>query len=182
VQIEPAGRTGYWIAIPLVLLSILALTAGFVEIPPYMGDVPSFTNLMRTALPAPQTLPSAGPNLETKLSVVTDAIILLGVGVAYVSFYRRPAFLQSVIQLPVSAALAHFWETDWGNDKAAVRPFVLLAEADRSDVIDAFYTGLARPSEAAYRLLSASQTGRVRWYAAAIAAGFGIFVIITVFA
>ena len=72
MQIEPAGRTGYWIAIPLVLLSILALTAGFVEIPPYMGDVPSFTNQMRTALPAPQTLPSAGPNLETKLSVVTE--------------------------------------------------------------------------------------------------------------
>jgi NADH-quinone oxidoreductase subunit L len=83
-------------------------------------------------------------------------------------------------------ALQHFWETDWGMDwlydRIAVQPFVWLAQIDRADVVDAFYGGLARLAEAAYQALSASQTGRVRWYAAAIAAGSGVIIIITVFA
>ena len=59
VNIEPTGQTGYRITIPLVVLSFLALTAGFVEIPPYLGNVPSFTNLMRSALPTSATVASA---------------------------------------------------------------------------------------------------------------------------
>jgi NADH-quinone oxidoreductase subunit L len=63
-----------------------------------------------------------------------------------------------------------------------VRPFVWLAQINRTDVIDAFYGGLARLAETAYGLLSGSQTGHVRWYAAGIAAGSAIILIIAVFA
>jgi NADH-quinone oxidoreductase subunit L len=186
VQIEPAGRTGYRIAIPLAVLSILALTSGLVEIPPYMGDVPSFTSLMHTALPAPQAKPSASAGLETALSAITDVVVLLGVGVAYVAFCRRPAFLHRLIELPASVALRRYWEADWGMDwlydRIAVRPFVWLARINQADVIDVFYNGLARLAETLYGLLSSSQTGQVRWYAAGVAAGSAIIVIIAVFA
>ncbi|HEY7297981.1 MAG TPA: NADH-quinone oxidoreductase subunit L [Xanthobacteraceae bacterium] len=186
VQTEPAGRIGYRIIIPLVVLSFLALGAGFVEIPPYMGGASSFTDLMQTALPAPPPGTSAAAGLETTLAAITDVVVLLGVGVAYVAFCHRPAPLQSLIGSPAGVALQHFWETDWGMDwlydRIAVQPFVWLAQIDRADVVDAFYGGLARLAEAAYQALSASQTGRVRWYAAAIAAGSGVIIIITVFA
>jgi NADH-quinone oxidoreductase subunit L len=186
VQIEPIGRTGLRIAIPLVILSILAIISGLVEIPPYMGDVPNFTNLMHTALPASQAETAAGSTLETMLSVITDIVVVVGVGIAYVAFCRRPAFLQTLIELPASVTLRRFWGADWGMDwlydRIAVRPFVWLAHLNRTDIIDEFYNGLARLAAAAYGLLSISQTGRVRWYAAGIAAGSAIIVIITVFA
>ncbi len=186
VQIEPAGQTGYRIAIPLVMLSVLALTAGFVELPPYMGNVPSFTNLMHTALPASPTAVSARSSLEPALSAITSVTVLLGLGVAYVAFRRRPAFVQALIQSHSGVALQHFWETDWGMDwlydRTVVRPFVWLAQINRTDVIDAFYGGLARLAETAYGLLSSSQTGQVRWYAAGIAAGSAIILIIAVLA
>ena len=67
VNIEPTGQTGYRIAIPLVVLSFLALTAGFVEIPPYLGNVPSFTNLMQSALPTSATVASTVSSSETAL-------------------------------------------------------------------------------------------------------------------
>jgi NADH-quinone oxidoreductase subunit L len=187
VQTEPAGGTGgYCICIPLVVLSVLALTAGFVEIPPYMGNVPSFTNLMHTALPPPHAEAGAGAGLETMLSVITDLTVLGGLGLAYLAFRRRPAFLQSLIRAPTSVVLQHFWETDWGMDwlydRIAVRPFMWLTRINRADIIDAFYDGLARLAETVYGLLSSSQTGQVRWYAAGIAAGSGIIIIIAVFA
>jgi NADH-quinone oxidoreductase subunit L len=186
VQIEPIGRTGLRIAIPLVILSILAIISGLVEIPPYMGDAPNFTNLMHTALPASPAETAAGSSLETMLSVITDIVVIAGVGVAYVAFCRRPAFLQHLIELPVSVTLRRFWGADWGMDwlydRIAVRPFVWLAHLNRSDIIDEFYDGLAQLAATAYGLLSLSQTGRVRWYAAGIAAGSAIIVIITVFA
>jgi len=186
VQIEPAGQTGYRIAIPLVMLSVLALTAGFVELPPYMGNVPSFTNLMHTALPASPTAVSARSSLEPALSAITSVTVLLGLGGGYVAFRRRPAFVQALIQSHSGVALQHFWETDWGMDwlydRTVVRPFVWLAQINRTDVIDAFYGGLARLAETAYGLLSSSQTGQVRWYAAGIAAGSAIILIIAVLA
>jgi NADH-quinone oxidoreductase subunit L len=186
IQIEPQGRTGYRIAIPLVILSILALTSGLVEIPPYMGDVPSFTNLMHTALPAPQAQAPAGSRLETALSAITSLVVLSGVGIAYVAFCRGPAFFYYLIELPAVATLRRFWEADWGMDwlydRIVVRPFVSLAHANRADIIDDFYNGLARLAQTLYSLLSSSQTGRVRWYAAGIAAGSAIIFIIAVFA
>jgi NADH-quinone oxidoreductase subunit L len=186
VKTEPTGQTGYRVAIPLIVLSALALTAGFVEIPPHMGDLPSFTNLMHSALPAPPAAVSAGSNLEMALSVLTDVIVLLGVGIAYVAFRRRPAFLQALIQSSAGAALQHFWETDWGldwlYDRTLVQPFLWFARIDQADFIDAFYTGVARLSRAVYRRLSDSETGRVRWYAAGIASGCVILIAILVFA
>jgi NADH-quinone oxidoreductase subunit L len=186
VQIEPIGRTGFRIAIPLVILSILAIISGLVEIPPYMGDVPNFTSLMHTALPASQAETAAGSSRQITLSVITDLVVVVGVGVAYVAFCRRPAFLQYLIELPASVTLRRFWGADWGMDwlydRIAVRPFVWLAHLNRTDIIDEFYNGLARLAATAYGLLSISQTGRVRWYAAGIAAGSAIIVIISVFA
>ncbi|MGA8901716.1 NADH-quinone oxidoreductase subunit L [Bradyrhizobium sp.] len=186
LQLEPTGPTGWRIAIPLVVLSILALTGGFVEIPPYLGNVPAFSELMQSALPAPRALVSAGSSLEVILSAIAAAVAILGVGIAYIAFRSRPAFLQALVQSPASLALQHFWETDWGfdwlYDRALVRPFLWFARIDQGDFIDRFYTGLASLSRLAYRQLSESETGRVRRYAAGITAGSIVLIAMLVFA
>jgi NADH-quinone oxidoreductase subunit L len=186
VRLEPTGPTGWRIAVPLVVLSILALVGGFVEIPPYLGNVPAFSQLMQAALPVHPAPVSLGSSLEVTLSAIAAVVALLGVGVAYVAFRRRPAWLDALIRSPASVTLQHFWETGWGfdwlYDRVFVRPFLWVARKDQSDVIDRFYTGVAVLSQAAYRQLSASETGRVRRYAAGITAGSIVLIAILVFA
>jgi NADH-quinone oxidoreductase subunit L len=183
VRLEPTGPTGWRIALPLVVLSILALVAGFVEIPPYLGNVPAFSRLMQSALPAPV---SAGSSLELMLSAIAAVVAVSGVGIAYIAFRRRPIFLEALVRSPASLALQHFWETDWGfdwlYDRALVRPFLWFARVDQGDVLDRFYSGLASLSRATYRQLSESETGRVRRYAAGITAGSIVLIAILVFA
>ena len=186
VKLEPAGLTGWRIAIPLVVLSILALAAGFVEIPPYLGNVPAFSQFMQSALPAPPAPVSGESSLQIMLSAIAGLVAVLGVGVAYIAFRQRPASLEALIQSPASLALQHFWETGWGfdwlYDRALVRPFLWFARVDQGDFIDRFYSGLASLSRAAYRQLSESETGRVRRYAAGITAGSIVLIAILVFA
>ncbi|QGM46046.1 hypothetical protein [Methylocystis heyeri] len=89
-KLEPTGQTGWRIAIPLVVISILALVAGFVGIPPYLGNAPAFSRLMQSALPAPPATVSAGSSLEIILSAIAAVVAVLGVGIAYIAFCRRP--------------------------------------------------------------------------------------------
>ena len=131
LQLEPTGPTGWRIAVPLVVLSILALVGGFVEIPPYLGNVAAFSRLMQSALPAPPAAVTAGSSPELMLSAIAALVAVLGVAIAYVAFRRRPAFLQAIVQSPAGVALQHFWETGWGfdwlYDRVLVRPFLWLA-------------------------------------------------------
>ncbi|MGA8820057.1 MAG: NADH-quinone oxidoreductase subunit L [Xanthobacteraceae bacterium] len=186
VRLEPTGPTGWRIAVPLIVLSILALFGGFVEIPPYLGNLPAFSRLMQSALPVPPAAVTAGSSLELILSAIAAVVAIAGVGIAYIAFRRRPAFLEALVRSPASLALQHFWEADWGfdwvYDRALVRPFLWVARTDQGDVIDRFYSGLAALSRLTYRQLSASETGRVRRYAAGITAGSIILIAILVFA
>jgi NADH-quinone oxidoreductase subunit L len=186
IKLEPSGLTGWRITVPLVVLSILALVGGFVEIPPYLGNVPAFSRLMQTALPAPSDAASSGSSIEIALSAIASVIALLGVGVAYIAFCRRPAFLQALVQSPTSVALQHFWQIGWGfdwlYDRTLVRSFLWFARIDQGDFIDRFYSSVASLAEASYRQLSESQNGRVRRYAVGIATGSIILIAILVFA
>jgi NADH-quinone oxidoreductase subunit L len=185
IRTDPTGEVGFRIAVPLVVLSVLALAGGFVEIPPYLGDVSSFTDLMRRALPRSAAIASAGSHLATILTAITAVVALLGVAVAYVAFLHRPAFVEALARHPRSLSLQHFWAAGWGfdwlYDHALVQPFLWLARINQGDVVDSFYSGVALLSRRTYRLLSWSQTGQVRWYATALAAGSGLVIIITVF-
>jgi NADH-quinone oxidoreductase subunit L len=187
-KVEPHGQVGMRIAVPLVVLSLLALTGGFVEIPAYLGGVPAFSSLLAKALPASISLQSASvaPGLEGGFSGIAGFLALLGVAIAYVVFVPRPRVVARMIESPVSVALQRFWAVGWGfdwlYDRTLTRPFLWIARINRSDFIDGFYTGLARMSEAGYRLLSRSETGRVRWYAAAVAFGSATLILVAVFA
>ena len=187
VKLEPTGLTGWRIAIPLVVLSILALVGR-------LRRDPALSRQRAGLLPV-HAIRAAGlagtglrrdPSLQIMLSAIAGLVAVLGVGVAYIAFRQRPASLEALIQSPASLALQHFWETGWGfdwlYDRALVRPFLWFARVDQGDFIDRFYSGLASLSQAAYRQLSESETGRVRRYAAGITAGSIVLIAILVFA
>ena len=75
----------------------------------------------------------------------------------------------------VPPALARFWRDGWGFDRLydalLVRPFTALAALNRGDVVDVLPRVIAAAVTLAHAAVRQAQTGRLRWYAAAIAAG-----------
>ncbi len=52
---------------------------------------------------------------------------------------------------------------------------------NKGDIVDTVYNGIARLAELSWRVLSLTESGRLRWYAAGIAAGSVLFVAIVIF-
>jgi NADH-quinone oxidoreductase subunit L len=77
---------------------------------------------------------------------------------------------------PREDPLIHLWYTGWGvdflYDKLFVSPFRFIVRALGPDFVDAIYNGIARLADLTSTALRRTQNGRVRWYAAGIAAGF----------
>ncbi|MCC7416806.1 MAG: NADH-quinone oxidoreductase subunit L [Acidobacteria bacterium] len=180
----PARTAGWRMGVPLVVLAILALVAGFIELPPTLGDRPVFTDALRAVLPPVEAVPARAADLA-RLQLVAGIVSLAGIGVAWLLYLRHRATLAALIQRPAPSRLHRFWFAGWGfdwlYDRLFVRPVVGFAEAGRRDGIDRIYDVLAWASQAAWRALSATETGGVRWYAASIALGAAIVTTIVIF-
>ncbi len=70
---------------------------------------------------------------------------------------------------------------DWLYERLFVRPVIWVARVDKGDFVDSLYTGIAGLTKLCYRGVRKTETGRIRWYAAGIAAGSIIFLAIVLF-
>jgi NADH-quinone oxidoreductase subunit L len=177
-------RPGYKIQIPLVVLAVLSLVGGFVNLPPELGNEPLFNRLLDTALP-PVEQGHFGPLTEMRSEGFLALAFLIGLGLAYLFYLRNRQWSDALTSTRVGKILHEFWFADWGfdwcYDKLFVQPVLWFARIDKGDVVDAFYNGIAALNELLYRGLSLTENGRVRWYAAGIAAGTVVFVAIELF-
>jgi NADH-quinone oxidoreductase subunit L len=182
LQHEPERQPGWRIHVPLIVLGVLAIVGGYIELPHTSDGRPLFTGFLETALPAAPEVHRAG--LEAGLECAAGGLVLLGIFVAWVLFLSRRALADALLRLPGMATLHGYlaggWGFDWLYDRTFVRPFVTLAQVNSRDFIDYIYTGLAWLNVAGNGVLSASQTGRLRWYAAGIAIGAIIVIAIMV--
>jgi NADH-quinone oxidoreductase subunit L len=167
--------------IPLVVLAFLSIVGGCVESPRALGGVTLFSDFLHTALPAAAALPARAGS-ESLFELIAGLVSLFGIFIAYVLYLQSPQVMEGVVRMPLGAALQQFWYTGWGfdwlYDRLLVRPYVWLARADKNDVVDLIYAGIAGACQALYHALSRTETGKVRWYAAGI--GFGALVIIAI--
>ena len=165
-KIHPVKQPGWLMGLPLVLLAVPSVIAGFIETPH-----PWFSDFLRAVLPA--TVESSGAGVA--LQILSAVASLAGIGVAYQYFLRRPQRGQAIAHSPAGNALGRFWLAgwgfDWGYDRLFVRPFVWIAHVNRDDVLDGLYRGTAALNVALHRAFSRTQTGQVRWYAAGLAIG-----------
>ncbi len=168
-------QPGSALKIPLVVLAVLSIVGGFVE--------GAFLNFLHAVLP-PVNLDLA-PSNEIVSQVLSSAISLIGIGLAYVLILRRPAITARWVKTGWGAALHHWWLTGWGfdglYDRMFVRPYCWLARVDRDDVIDRVYRGIAWLNRALHHMLSRTQNGQVRRYAVGIAIGAVIILALVVF-
>jgi NADH-quinone oxidoreductase subunit L len=189
VESVPGGR----IRFVLLVLALLALVGGWIELPETFGHLwPAlpetwrhltlFTDVMHTALPHVQ-LEHTGVEGELLSQILASAVALGGVLLA-LGFLRRSRPVADAARPAWWQGVHRLWFTGWGfdalYDKTIVRPFVWLAQVNRHDIVDALPTGTAWLSRSAHHLLSQTQTGRVRGYAASIAAGAVIIIALMV--
>jgi NADH-quinone oxidoreductase subunit L len=170
----PVGGTHWRIGVPLVVLAVLALIAGFVETPAALGHAQAFARFLAPVLPSAEE-GAADRATQTLLMAVTAAAALVAVYCAYRVYGKGSPAAASFLQSAAARALHRFWLAGWGFDwlyeRLIVRPFVRSAHANRSDFFDAVYELVADVVQLGHAAMSRSQNGRVRRYAGWLAAG-----------
>ena len=168
---------------PLVILAIFSIIAGFVELPPALGNLTLFSGLLRPVLP--ETASVVGGGSELLLAVIAGVVSLLGIYLAYLLFLRRRDVVQAIASTGWGSALSRFWFSGWGFDwlynHLFVNPYIWLAKTNKEDIVDSFFDGIAWLARSLNHELSLSQNGRVRWYAFSLALGVVILVGVVIF-
>jgi len=177
-------RPGVRINLPLVVLAVLSLAAGFINLPDMLGSRPLFSDFLQSALPAASILP-AKAGYEGRFAVISGVVSLLGIFIIYMFIKRYRRLTENIANSSAGAALHRFWlagwSFDWMYDRLLVWPYVRLARISRDDIVDLFCDGAAWFNRTAYRALSFTQTGHIRWYAAAMAIGAAVYIGMVVF-
>ena len=175
---------GTRLSIPLVILAILLVIGGFTGLPETLDNRSLFSKSIQNAFPG-ETIAHTGAGVESMLQIIAAATSLAGVFIAYAFFIARPQFAESFSRNYACSALERFWFSGWGFDRLYdmlfVRPFIWLIQINRDDFTDLIYTGMTALTRIAHAVLSATQTGNIRWYALGIAAGAVVFLGIVVF-
>ncbi len=157
-NLRASEHLGFAMTVPLVVLGGLAVFGGLFPMP------------LGSALPRHEVAGFA-PSVE----VVTEAAPFIGAGLAVAFYLTRTWSPEELVRADWGSALQRLWFNGWGLDwlygVLLIRPFRWLAEANRGDVLDDVYRAVAYFSRAGHRALAATQTGRLRWYAAGLAGG-----------
>jgi len=168
------AKPGRRMTVPLIALAVLSTVSGFVELPPLFGDFRPFSEFLLPVLP-PLVVRDEGGSTELLLLLITEALQISGILLAYFLFLRRPASAEHLRVHPAVGAAHAFWLSGWGfdwlYDRLLIRPFVRVSELARDDVIDRVYAGTGALVAGLHGAAARTQTGSVRWYAAGIALG-----------
>ncbi len=176
-------RLGAAIVLPLLLLAGFCMAGGLLNLPATLGGAPYLTDFLQTVLPREGPVGGGGLS-EWGLELISLGVSLAGIPFAYV-LYRRE--LRALRAGPVSHAeargLRRFLRSGWGFDplyeRVIVRPFRRIVALNAGDIVNGFWEGVGGAAASLSGLLRSSQTGRIRMYAAAIAAG-GLLVLAAV--
>jgi NADH-quinone oxidoreductase subunit L len=167
-----ARRAPRSMRLPLYVLAFFAITAGYLDVLHARG-LPTFSVFVQRTLPSPILRTVVGSEFSSGL--ITDFMVAVGI-IAAVPLVRRQRVRA---QLPPGQGwlvdVARFGRAGWGFDEFYRRIFVVpvawFGRAGRWDVVDSIYEAVGEVARDLHRLLSASETGRVRTYAAGLALG-----------
>ena len=166
--------------LPLVVLAILSIAAGFVEWPHNQMHVAIFSEYVQHVLPS--TIERENVASPIILQGIAIFMTLFGIYVGYMNCYRKPIWKANNYQTPLFQSLRNFWFKGWQFDdlynNLFVKPFLYITSVNRKDIIDKIYTGISHGASELHRMLSVSQNGSLRWYIGGVLAG--ILIIVTI--
>lgn len=179
---EVKKTPGWQMSIPLIVLAVLSVIAGFLDIPRSLGGVPVLTTFLEKALPSAHLAPSRTG--QEGLFGIFSGFVSLG-GILLIVLLIRSRVTTKLAEWSLGEAIHRLWFSGWGFDRIydllLVNPYVWLARINRGDVIDLFYHSIGRLSQLAWRGLIITEDGRVRSYAMGIALGAAIVIALAVF-
>jgi NADH-quinone oxidoreductase subunit L len=156
-------RPGLSMMAPLYILAACSTLAGFIELPHTLGHVTLLSGFLQPVLPAVVTEHGSAA-LEWGSQGIAALLSFAGIYIVW-----------RVLPIPFPKEVREFWKTGWGFDAAYnllfVQPFVQLARINRKDVVDRAYAGLAAITRYFHRMMSATQSGILRWYIMGIVMG-----------
>jgi NADH-quinone oxidoreductase subunit L len=169
------------INIPLIILAVLSIAAGFIQLPHNIAQFTLFSDFVNNALETVKLTETAYES-EFFLQVMASVTALLGIFVAYWFWLKKPGSADAYEK----SGLSHFFYTGWRFDTVYnflfVRPIVWLSEINKKDFIDNIYNGMAYIAGILHHTFSLSQNGRLRWYAMGIAFGAVVILTLVIFA
>ncbi|MFT2009846.1 NADH-quinone oxidoreductase subunit L [Pontibacter sp. 13R65] len=171
------------IRVPLIVLAVLSLAGGFIELPHNFGHVVLFSDFLSPILPAVSVVPDFS-RYEWMLQLLAAVVSLSGIFIAYLIYLKKPDLRASLHRSDLAMAVHRFWHSGWGFDKLydmlLVHPYVFLAKVNKQDVVDSFYTFVARLTESFHLLFTRSQSGLLRNYVMGIVVGAIMILTITI--
>ena len=159
----------YWL--PLAVLLVFSTFIGGMIHPPLAGVLPG----------APE---HAVHGAKVAVGILSGAVALAGLAVACGLFLGERRVIAWLGGTLLGKLLARWWVQGWGFDwlyeRLLVRPFVWFARVNIRDGIDLAILAIPAGLRALNGALVRTETGRIRWYAAGMAAG-AVLVIAMVF-
>jgi NADH-quinone oxidoreductase subunit L len=163
---EPDKQVGWKIAIPLVLLCVLAAFGGWIGQP------------LDNVFPATDNFHDVAHSVE----YIGIAIPLIGLLIAYLIFLGGQLSVSKLTDSSLGKALQSFWRSGWYFDELyhnlLVRPFTGLAHLCRNEPVDLFYNSVVNFLRWSHRGLGSLQTGELRWYATTMV--FGLLLLVAI--
>jgi NADH-quinone oxidoreductase subunit L len=158
---------GKLMTVPLVILAILTTFAGFIQLPENFGHVTIFSNLIEKTLPV--TILKATEAHEWIFQVLSTIISLTGVFIAYNMFIKKP--VEAYNPKGYQQFFLEGWKFDSLYDTLFVKPFVFIANLNKSDIINRAFDALGEAIGRLGGLINTVQNGRLSWYLTGIVAG-----------
>ena len=158
------AHPGHGIAhgLPLLVLLVLSTFIGAMIHPPLAGVLPA-------------SVGEAGGELKHKLEWLSGGIAVLGIIIAAALFLGERRLVRAVADSGIGRLLGNWWRNAWGfdwlYDHVFVKPLMFIANVNRRDIFDQLLIVITQTTKLGHNAMSATETGRVRWYAASIAIG-----------
>jgi NADH-quinone oxidoreductase subunit L len=179
---KPDRKPGFRMGAALAVLAFFSIVAGCIQVPATLANFSPLSKLLERTLPAA---------IGTPVSMKVQAVLECAAGVAALSgiffawfFFRRQRLVERIVTTGYGVSFHRLWLAGWNFDRAYdalfVRPYLWLAQVNRGDYVDFLNRVLVNGCDAAQYLLTATQNGRIRQYAAAITIGAIITVAIMV--
>jgi len=159
-QVHPGHGIAH--SLPLVVLLVLSTFVGALIHPPLAGVLPA-------------SVGEAGGEMKEKLEWLSGGIAVIGIVIAALLYLGERRFVSAVANSGVGRVLSNWWRNAWGfdwlYDLLFVKSFVAITNLNRRDIFDQLIGIIPRLTRLGHNVMSVTENGRVRWYAASIAIG-----------
>jgi NADH-quinone oxidoreductase subunit L len=179
VKIEPVRGAFTAERISLVVLSVLSVAGGLVWTPTVLGGYNGLGDYLGRVLPSFEEHHTA---LVVISQILAPEVGIVGVIAAWFLYRpgRQPGWMLE--PGPVRVAVSRYWTAGWGfdwlYDRLFVRPFLAFARMARGDLVEPAISGLVWLNRSAWGVLSRTQSGLLRLYAAAAGVGAAVLILI----